>query len=313
MSKIGLIGAGAFSDFCLDSYQKNLPGVTCAAVFDKDPSAATLLAKKFGISVVTNSIDELLAQEVDAILVLTRPDTHYELGKQVITAGKNVLIEKPMAFSVEKAEELIQLAEQYGCRITANLVLRYHPFHQTIRDFVQTQKYGKLESINCQARLAEYPADHWYWQAAISGGFFLNTYVHFLDLFVFVANKKPEKASHSGVVANGQKIQLKFANSTATLDINLHATNAEERVETIYKFEKATVTTTDWLPSKMIISAVGKESIISDVITKDERYQQILAAILNDLLNPITKPIISHQDLVEAIRVPLAAESNRTD
>lgn len=308
--KIAFVGAGAFSDFSLQAYKKYIPGLEAVTVYDTNTELAKMFAANHNIPTIASSMDELLRIPSDVVVVLTPPNTHFELGRQSLAAGKNTLIEKPIAFTLEQAGELVDLANKNNCRMTANLVLRYHPIHQQIRQFVKNKKYGALRSIKTVANLAEYPAEHWYWKPEISGGFFLNTYTHFLDLYQFVSGQVVLEAGHHGDQKNGQIIQLKMTDTTAQLEINLHALGDEERVETTYSFEHATITTTGWLPEQMTITANGISPIHqNETEPKENRYQQILAAIIKDLVDPSTDPIISLHDLTETIRVPLLAES----
>lgn len=311
MKKIALIGAGAFTDFSLSGYQKYLPNVKFAAVFDKESVVAKTLAEKYNITKVATSLDELLATDVDAVLVLTRPDTHYQLGKRVVESLRSALIEKPLAFTVAEAQELVAIAEKNKQHITANLVLRFHPFHQEIRELASNCRYGKLVSISSEARLAEYPAEHWYWRPEISGGFFLNTYVHFIDLFRFVVNERAEEAYHRGRDDKAQEVTVRFPSVSTSLTVDLHAKNDEEQVVTNYYFENATVTTHGWLPQTMLIQVEGHESkTVTDELPKEERYQRILSAIAKELIEPHGERVINHEDLVEAVRVPLLAQAN---
>lgn len=309
--KLALVGAGAFSDFCLSNYKKFIPDVKVIAVFDMEHSRAEGFAKTHDIPLVAKSMDELLAQPSDAVVILTPPNTHWELGKQAIEANKHVLVEKPIAFTNEQAESLVELAKKNNRQITSNLVLRYHPFHKELRSSVRYSNYGKLLTIKTTANLAKYPAGHWYWNKDISGGFFLNTYTHFFDLYRFISGQEVETAQNTPIGDIGHRVKLKLTSCTAELVTNLHVSNENELVETIFQFERASIKTVGWFPDSIIITqADGSKIKKSDTRTKKEHYGNILATILSDLVNQPQDKTISINDLREAVRVALLAQEN---
>lgn len=310
--RLALVGAGAFSDFCLKSYRRYLPGLTVVAIFDTNTKLAAEFAVSHHIPVIARSMDELLAVPSDAVVILTPPNTHFELGRMSVAAGKNTLIEKPIAFSLEQASELITLAEQNQCRIAANLVLRYHPFHLAIRELVESGRYGALQSIATTAHLAAYPDDHWYWQPAVSGGFFLNTYTHFFDLYRFISGQTVTSGS-SDDTETGHKITIELGSVSAQLTTNLHARNEDELVTTTYRLERATITTRGWFPEQIIVAPdADRPNEQLENLPKEERYGQVLSHVLGELLSPPDKPLLTHQDLLETVRVACLLESTTT-
>jgi len=241
---LGIIGAGAFSEFCLTSYSRHLPRLKFGGVYDTEVSLAKKLAQKFSIPRVYSDHQELLTDPlIQFLLILTPPNTHYDLTLAGLKAGKHILVEKPIAFTPTQARQLIGEAQKRNLQLGANLVLRFHPFHRQLRKLAASKKVGSLRQIATTALLAEYPQDHWYWQPAISGGFFLNTYCHFLDLYDFVVGAPAKRLYSAGSEDYGRTIIANFPKASATLTVNLHTSNAGESVRTIYAFEKATVTT----------------------------------------------------------------------
>lgn len=316
MTKLGIIGAGAFTEFCLTAYRESIPNLIFKAITDLDQSAAERLAEKFSIPTVAKSVTELLADPtIDVVLILTPPNTHFELAQAALRAGKHVLVEKPIAFSVPEATKLLELADQNQLQMTANLVLRYHPFHQQLAQMVASGELGALRQISTTALLAEYPADHWYWQPAISGGFFLNTHCHFLDLYSYIFGRYPQSVTAAGTEAIGQTIISAYDPGLATLNVNVHVTGDQEDVRTTYVFERAVVTTVGWLPATMTITQPNGEQQSQTTGEKIALYRQLLAAVMVDLIKRIADPDlqtpIDHTALLETVRVPTRAAENQ--
>ncbi|QQG50315.1 MAG: Gfo/Idh/MocA family oxidoreductase [Candidatus Berkelbacteria bacterium] len=313
--KLGVIGAGAFTDFALQGYKEHLDTLELTAITDPKLELAKSLAAKYGIKKVYASNEELFQDEsISIVLILTPPNTHFVLAKQALEHDKHVLVEKPIAFKEDDALELINLADAKSRQLSANLVLRHHPFHRKIADYVQNGSLGKLERIESVAKLAAYPVGHWYWDAKISGGFFLNTFCHFLDLYDFIFGLSPGSLESSGSTDKVVTIKSTYPDGqSATLQADIHVKNEDEFVETVYFFEKAVIKTRGWLPEEMAIEQDGALKTWRN----DEKlplYRQLLAEIMEELLrrvdNPAVKTLITHQALLQAVKSPTRAEHN---
>lgn len=314
--KLGVIGAGAFTDFVLASYRQYLPTLKLGGITDPKAELARQLAKKYALEKVYSDNEALLADHsIDLVLILTPPNTHYALAKQALLAGKHVLVEKPIAFTEEEARELLDIAERRDRRLSANLVLRHHPFHQEIAQAVKTNRYGRLRQITTTALLAEYPKDHWYWDRTVSGGFFLNTFCHFLDLYDFISHQTPDSFQTTGSIDNGLTIVATYPLSlTASLNVNVHVSNSQERVETSYIFDEVVILTRSWLPEEMIITTRDGSVTKQKSPEKLTLYHQLLAEIMRELLERIVKKdfpsLITHAALLQAVINPTRAEQN---
>ena len=110
---IGLIGCGNFCGAYLRTLgikYKNVRFVCCS---DLVTERAEKVAQDYNIRACTT--EELLADpEVDIVLILTTPGSHYPLSMRALNAGKHVYCEKPMALNVEQANEIVALAESKG-------------------------------------------------------------------------------------------------------------------------------------------------------------------------------------------------------
>ena len=108
--KVGLIGCGHIAEtyFRGHQYFNNFKIVACADINQK---AADKCAKLYNIK--SKTVNELLKdKEIDAILNLTIPQSHYSVSKKVLNAGKHVYSEKPLAFSFKDGKELIKIAKR---------------------------------------------------------------------------------------------------------------------------------------------------------------------------------------------------------
>ena len=181
---LGVIGCGGFGLFALQQFAQ-MPGIYLAGMAGTARPAALAAAKRFGLEDV-ESIDRLVARpEVELIYIATPPFLHFEQARQALEAGKHVICEKPLALTVEQADELITVARKRDRLLVTNLMQRYNPLFEIVGHLIEGELLGELlhgyfENYASDENL---PAEHWFWDAAKSGGIFVEHGVHFFDLF----------------------------------------------------------------------------------------------------------------------------------
>jgi len=115
--KIGIVGCGNISDIYLKNLTTVFKNTTVYAVCDLDSAKATAQAQKYQIEKVL-TLDEMLADpEIDIVLNITTPKTHYDICKKVLIAGKHVYVEKPLSISYCEGAELLSIAKEKGLYI----------------------------------------------------------------------------------------------------------------------------------------------------------------------------------------------------
>lgn len=112
--KVGVIGCGMISDIYLKNmttvFDTILEAYACADII---PEAARSRAEQYGLKAM--GVDELIADsEIEVVLNLTVPASHYEIAKQALLADKHVYSEKPLAIKLDDGKELVTLAKEKG-------------------------------------------------------------------------------------------------------------------------------------------------------------------------------------------------------
>jgi len=110
--KAGVVGAGVFGGFHASKYAAHAQ-TELVGVFDPDLEKARTLADKHGAKAF-DTLEHMLA-EVDVVTVASPAVHHFAAAAAALASGKHVLVEKPIASSVEEARELINLASSHGC------------------------------------------------------------------------------------------------------------------------------------------------------------------------------------------------------
>jgi predicted dehydrogenase len=99
---------------------RKISRATLVAACDAEPLMAKQLAERFEIPAWFTDVDEMLASvRPDVVHVTTPPQSHLEIGKKCVEAGASAYIEKPFTLNSADAEELIDLADRKGVKLTA--------------------------------------------------------------------------------------------------------------------------------------------------------------------------------------------------
>src|SRR5260370_15364458 len=118
------------------------------ALCDVDPSAeATCRSRYEGVKFGSDYRKLLSDPSVDAVALATPAVTHYEMAKAGLEAGKDVLVEKPLAIDVKQGEELVKLAEAKGRILMVGHILRYHPAILKLKQLIKDGVLGKINYL----------------------------------------------------------------------------------------------------------------------------------------------------------------------
>ena len=147
--------------------------------------AARAAALRFGIPDIED-VDKLLARDdIDLIYIATPPFLHYPQAMAALEAGKHVICEKPLAMTVDQADDMVGEARKHDRLLLANLMQRYNPVYDAVSRLIQSKSLGEplhgyFENYASDENL---PPDHWFWDRSKSGGIFIEHGVHFFDMF----------------------------------------------------------------------------------------------------------------------------------
>jgi len=127
---------------------------------------------------------ELLAKADTNLVVVTTPTfLHSEMAVAALNAGKDVIVEKPMALTVEQADQMVDAAEKNDRLLFVGQCIRFWPDYTVARDIIRSKAYGKVKSALFR-RLGGAPAwswEGWFLDARRSGGALLDLHVHDVD------------------------------------------------------------------------------------------------------------------------------------
>jgi predicted dehydrogenase len=93
---------------------------------------------------VTGSFDELLASDVEGVVIATPVPSHYELAKRALEAGKHVMVEKPPAMTAAEIDELVSLAAERDLALMPGHLLLYHPAVLKLKELIDAGELGEV-------------------------------------------------------------------------------------------------------------------------------------------------------------------------
>ena len=143
--KVAVIGAGVMGRNHLKTY-KSLQGVELVGVYDIFPEAAQKAADMFGIKAY-HSMEEV-AQEVDAVSVVTTSVTHADVGEFFLNKGIHCLIEKPLATTEEGCQRLINAAKKNNVTLLVGHIEQFNPAVEQMHKILSNS--GKIRALTAQ-------------------------------------------------------------------------------------------------------------------------------------------------------------------
>lgn len=258
----GIVGAGAFGGFCVETY-KGLSELDVRLVADLNGEAAARFADQYSLRAV--SFEEMLADpEIGIVHIATPPATHRALAGQALEAGKHVLVEKPLATTVEDGEALVALARERDLLLAVNLVMRYNPLLLAVKRIVDERLLGEplRATFENWAKDAKLGPEHWFWKPELSGGIFVEHAVHFFDLFAWFFGPGQVTGADQVVRPGSSAVEVVRAtvrHGDVLADAYHGFTQAEamDRQEMRLLFERGDIRLSEWVPTSAEITMIG--------------------------------------------------------
>ncbi|WP_194762767.1 Gfo/Idh/MocA family protein [Microbacterium sp. UFMG61] len=208
MLRIGIIGTGGIADAHIEGYLAFPDDCEITALADVVPGKAAQKAEAFGLAAVTTFDDplEMIASGlVDLVSVATPPSTHASLAIAALDAGTHVLVEKPMAPSLEECDAMLAAQERSGKILSVVAQNRFRDDLATLKEVVDSGLLGSISHVRVDSAwwrgLPYY--DLWWrgtWEKE-GGGCTLNHAIHHIDLLLWLLGSPTEITA---MLANAQ-------------------------------------------------------------------------------------------------------------
>jgi predicted dehydrogenase len=134
--RIGLIGCGDNGSTHAECL-KRIAGAELVAYADTVEAAAATALRDFGGEYATTESERVLHDSsIDAVYICTRHDSHAPLAIAAAQAGKHIMIEKPLALSIEECEAVAEAVSRSGVHLMPAFKMRYYPLVQKAHEFI---------------------------------------------------------------------------------------------------------------------------------------------------------------------------------
>ncbi len=194
MINVAVVGTGALGSLHAANFAQ-IDGCRVKRVYDIVAENAENCAEPLGAEVASD-FDQCLADDIDAIAVVTPTDVHAQYCIRAAQAGKHIFCEKPMARTVDEADQVVAAVEAAGVKMMVGHVLRFFPEYQTARQMIQEGQLGNVGMIR-MARINLMPGD-WYGDLQRSGGVILDMIIHDFDWLLWTLGP-PERIYAHGL------------------------------------------------------------------------------------------------------------------
>lgn len=186
--RLAVIGTGLGSGPHFKSLHDLASEVELVWVHARDAARLAAAQLPHGTLRTTRLEDILEDASVQAVLVLTPPNTHLDLVRRLAHAGKHVLVEKPLEVDLAPAQALVEVCESQGVRLSVMLQHRLRPASTRLRDLLKTGELGPLVSASASVRWwrpqSYYDEPGRGTLARDGGGVLMTQAIHTLDLLL---------------------------------------------------------------------------------------------------------------------------------
>ncbi|CAI3153191.1 putative zinc-type alcohol dehydrogenase-like protein YdjJ [Acinetobacter calcoaceticus] len=190
---VGFIGAGNYaSRILIPAFKK--ASSQLHTIVTSGGINGVIHGEKTGFSEASTDIEGLLNnKDINTVAIATRHNSHAYFVEKVLSSGKNVFVEKPLALTYEEIEKVEAVynhnihSNQYA-RVMVGFNRRFSPQVQKMKALLNTVKEPKSFIMTMNA--GAIPADHWTQDNAVGGGRIIGEACHFIDLMRFLAGSK---------------------------------------------------------------------------------------------------------------------------
>ena len=237
---VGVVGAGFISEVHLKALSVD-ERVNLAWVIDTNSEVALQQAVKYGIPQTATDYRRMLDDpSVDVVDIAVPHFLHLPITLEALDAGKDVMLEKPIALDLNEADKLITKAETTGKQLLIKKYLRFSKPHQMAKELIDKDAIGRtylgVASLYAQQLHWENDPENWHgvWEKA-GGGVVMDAAIHLVDLMQFLFGRakainaitkrlvaeNPDKAEDVGALnieyVNGQIASIVCANCDNSL------------------------------------------------------------------------------------------------
>jgi UDP-N-acetyl-2-amino-2-deoxyglucuronate dehydrogenase len=183
-----IVGCGHIAKKHAEAIEK-IAGAKLVAVCDKIPENMDFYVGNYGAEQYTDLEKMLGSEAIDIVNICTPSGFHANIAKMTAKAKKHIIVEKPIALTIEDSDSIILACKENGVKLSVVHPNRFRPAVMELRNVMDQQKLGKLSHANVTVRWnrnqAYYDQAPWRGTKALDGGVLMNQAIHNLDLMLW--------------------------------------------------------------------------------------------------------------------------------
>ncbi len=156
MTTVAVIGVGSMGRNHVRVYRE-MPEVELVGIADENPLAAESIARTYCVPGYADYREMLMHERPDAVSVVVPSANHFSVTRDVLAAGCHALVEKPLATTLDEAQQLIEFSEQAGRILMVGHIERYNPAIIELRRRLDAGQLGRIFQIHAR-RLGPFPS-----------------------------------------------------------------------------------------------------------------------------------------------------------
>ena len=216
---LGVIGAGNFAKTTLFPALKSHKDVRLHTIVSERGASAGYTQETFSFErASTDPCDIFDHQEINAVIIVTRHNTHAQFTERALYSGKNVFVEKPLALNQSELESIVSTRNNFSdIFFQVGFNRRFAPMATIVKKELDKSNLPRFMTFRINA--GKVPADHWINSPDEGGGRILGELCHFVDLARFFASSPitsvhGEASSNKNFLSENVAASLSFANGS---------------------------------------------------------------------------------------------------
>jgi predicted dehydrogenase len=209
-TKVAILGAGFISEIHIESYERFIPEAEVVAVYARNADKVKAFAEKHHIPKWFTDVDALLKETDCDIIDICLPNyLHKDATIKAAAAKKHIIIEKPLAVTLEEADEMIAACKKAGVKLMYAEELCFAPKYERVRQLVKEGAIGDVYMLK-QSEKHSGPHSDWFYDVQLAGGgVLMDMGCHAMEWFRWMlGNAKPVSVMASmGTVFHKKRTQ----------------------------------------------------------------------------------------------------------
>jgi predicted dehydrogenase len=316
--RVAVIGVGSMGFNHLRVYSE-LEGVQLAGVSDISPERLKAIADRFAVSTYSNYRELFEKEKPEAVSITVPTSDHEEVATFALKAGAHILVEKPIAATVDEGKRIIALAKETKRQLMIGHIIRFNPAIQSLKNRLDNGDLGRIFQIFCR-RAGPFPA------RIRDVGVVIDLAPHDVDIMRFLTGLNPMRVyaeTEQQIHTNHEDLLfglLRFPGGlTAALELNWLTPKkiretlvlgekglfyVDDLLQDLFFYENAQASGELWSPLNTL-RGVSEGPMTRFELQKQEPLKAELKAFLQAIESGTPVPV-SGEDGLEALRLSLA-------